>query len=71
VAICVTPILYALEVALLALGLLLELELLELLPQPATTPATALAASSATSRTTLDTRGIRGSPFDHKTSAAF
>src|SRR5450759_2237180 len=56
--ICVMPILYALLVSALALGLLLELELLELLPQAAMTPARAITPSSATSRITLNARGI-------------
>src|SRR5450759_671060 len=54
----VTPILYALEVALLALGAVLDVELLELPPQPAMTPATATMASSAMSEINLNARGI-------------
>src|SRR5450756_773398 len=58
VTIWVMPILYAFDAPPLALGLLLELELLELLPQPTMTPAKAITTSSATSRTTLNARGI-------------
>src|SRR5450830_74866 len=58
VTIWVMPILYALLVSALALGLLLELELLELLPQPMMTPAKAITTSSTTSITTLNARGI-------------
>src|SRR5659263_163152 len=58
VTIWVMPILYAFDVPPLALGLLLELELLELLPQEAMTPARATTASSATSGNTLNARGI-------------
>src|SRR5450830_97204 len=49
------PILYALLVAALALGLL---ELPELPPQPAMTPARAITTSGTTSKTTLNARSI-------------
>src|SRR5450759_4438745 len=52
------PILYAFDVTPLALGLLLELELPELLPQPAMTPARAITTSGTTSKTTLNARSI-------------
>src|SRR5450759_1562808 len=56
--ICVMPILYALLVSALALGLLELLELSELPPQPATTPARATMASSVMSGINLNARGI-------------
>src|SRR5665811_703568 len=56
--ICVMPILYALLVSALALGLLELPELPELPPQPAMTPARATTTSGTTSKTTLNARSI-------------